>query len=268
MAMKVDPAQAPAWRMYPHIVRRHGGRDVRWDVHVTNEPLGEDRAGWHAAYAFACLGAIEGDRVTDRGRAAIVRQLQAAMHPDDEACVVWGPRACTFVCRTATADGRDPPHGDPMDANALSRLSFVELEGAWFALPTGSACTHLFLRRLDYDRAEIATAAPVRLADWDQPLRAGETDPFASCFDEQGGFVRPRRFAGVETTGLDGTVLLGPVQPDGAAHRLVRPWPSEVRAACIELAGRPLPADTLGAAWTAIDRMAPGSTRSGAVRVA
>lgn len=192
-----DADPAPAWRMWPHIVTRQGARHVRHDIHVTNEPLGEDRAGWHAAWAFSRPGAIDEDgRVTAIDRTAIVDGLRSRMAPGDERCVVWGPRSCTWVSREASIDGVDPPEGDPTDVNAVARTSPLCPDGVWIELPASAAATHLFFRRLCFDRVEVSTAAPIVLADLDTPLRSGEPDAFAEWIDEDGHLILCPRHRG------------------------------------------------------------------------
>ncbi len=238
---------------YPHIVHRGSDHDRRFDLQVSNRPLSEtDR---RAAYAVACEGAVATDgTVTQTGRAAVVRALQERIHPTSEVCVVWGPRSCTFVTRDGTIDGDDPPIGVPRDVAAMTGASAPIVNGAWLPLPSGCRASHLFLRRLCADRVEISTAAPMRLAIWDDPVRDDEIDPFADCYDENGDFRRPRVLMGVETTGVEGSEVLGPVQPDGEGRRVVSPWPSSVRKACLELAGRPLPADLVARAWRSVEK--------------
>lgn len=254
--LKEKSGTAPAWRLYPHIVGQELAANVRHDLHVTNEPLPDDRSHWHAAYAFWCEGAVDDvGRVTRAGRAAIVAGLRAEMHPNNEMCVVWGPRECTYVTRHGTLDSDDPPFGQPRDTAAITRLQALDYEGAVIRLPAGCSCPHLFIRRLAHDRVEVASAAPMELYDRTEPVRPGETDPVAGCFGRAGRFVLPKRVMGVEVAGEDDGVLLGPVQPDGAAFVVVPAWPSRVAEACIEIAGRPLDVRLVQAAWRAAETL-------------
>lgn len=261
---KDEVAMAPAWRHFPHLIVQGEARNRRLDLHVTNEPLPASRETWHAAYAFARAGAVNDEgRVTAIGRAAIVDGLRAEMHPNNEMCVVWGPRSCTYLTRHGTIDSDDPPHGQPEDVNAINRLHALDYEGIAVRLPAGCASTHLFVRRLAHDRVEIATAAAMPLHDRTEPLRPGEVDPLEGCTDRRGRFTPPRRLMGVDVAGDDGGMLLGPVQPDGAAFAVVPAWPSRVAEACLELAGRPLTVEVVQAAWRAAEELSYPPIRCG-----
>lgn len=253
---KEKDGTAPEWRYYPHIIRQGPACNTRHDLHITNEPLPEDRIHWHAAYAFWRAGAVDEDgRVTAIGRQAIVDGLRSAMRADDEICVVWAPRDCTYLTRRGTIDSADPPHGQPQDTAAITRLYNLDYEGAALRLPKGCRASHLFIRRLAHDRVEIATAAPAKLYDREEPVRPGEIDPVAGCYDRNGGFRAPFRMMGVEVAGEDDGWILGPVQPDGVDRRVVTAWPSAVAAACIELAERPLDAALVQAVWRAAESL-------------
>lgn len=255
---------APAWRMYPHIIMQGDACNRRHDLHITNEPLPDNRIHWHAAYAFSRPGSVDADnRVTPVGRAVILETLRGAMHPRDEMCVVWGPRECTYVTSRGTIDSDDPPIGQPQDTAAITRLPALDYEGAVIRLPAGCDASHLFIRRLAHDRVEVATAAPMTLYDATEPVRPGERDPVAGCRSAGGGFIAPRRLMGVATSGADEGLVLGPVQPDGAGIRIVTAWPTLVTEACIELAGRPLDASTTASAWRAAERLPRPIVRCG-----
>lgn len=256
MQTKSKTGTAPEWRCFPHIIGQELAANVRHDLHITNEPLPEDRLHWHAAYAFWCDGAVDdADRVTAVGRAAIVDGLRAEMHPNNEMCVVWGPRSCTYVTRHGTIDSDDPPFGQPRDTAAITRLQAMDYEGAVLRLPTGCRCPHLFIRRLAHDRVEIASASRMTLYDTTESIRPGETDPVAGCTRYGDILVRPSRMMGVAVTGENDGVLLGPVQPDGEAFEVVPAWPSRVAEACIAIAGRPLDAKIVQAAWRAAEEL-------------
>lgn len=261
---KDDNGTAPAWRHFPHLVVQGEARNRRLDLHVTNEPLPDSRETWHAAYAFSRAGAIDTEgRVTAIGRAAIVDGLRTEMHPNNEMCVVWGPRSCTYLTRHGTIDSDDPPQGQPEDVNAINRLQAMDYEGVALRLPAGCAATHLFVRRLAHDRVEIATAAAMPLHDRTEPIRSGEVDPVEGCTDRRGHFTLPLRLMGVDVVGEEDGMLLGPVQPDGAAFAVVPAWPSRVAEVCLELAGRPLPVELVQAAWRAAEQLGHPPIRCG-----
>ena len=257
--------KTPAWRLYPHVVLLGRSRNRHMDVHVTNEELPRDL--WHAAYAFWCPGALDtAGSVTPTGRAHIVAELRERCHPTSERCVVWGPRDCTFVSKHAAVDCDEPPFADPTGGDGSARMAPMMLSGDYMELPEGCDASHVFLRRLSFDVVQVSSARPQALATWNEPVYEGEEDPLASCRRPDGGIDPPRFFKGCEVTGADLLDLLGPVQPDGRASKVVRPWPILIRKACVGIAGRPLDARLTLAAWRAVMRQDCAPPRCGEIR--
>lgn len=240
---------------FPHLVVERPGVNERWEITVTNERVAELERP--ARLIYYREGAIDGaGRLTDIGRQLVLSSVRDRMRLfRSQGCIVWGPRECTYVSAEQVLDGDDPPIGEPADSGDWRSIAAVDVEGAHLTLPGGSASSHIFLRRLAPDRVEVSSGAPMVIGRYQDGPRSDEADPFGGCIDGDGHFVPPRRFRGVEVTGVSEheDELLGPVQPDGRMSLLVKPWPHLVNQACIQIAGRPLPAELLSRAWRAIE---------------
>ena len=176
---------------------------------------------------------------------------------EKSACIVWGPRSCTWIDGPMELDGTDVPVGEPGDSGDWRHLQVMTVGGLWFSVRTGGGVKFVFLRRLGEDRIEVSSARPMRIGWWDVDPRPDESDPFPEK-DENGWSIVPERFRGVRAYAMDDGTVRGPIQPDGETSILTPVRPRAVREACEQIVGDEVPVELLTEVWKAIESSGPG----------
>lgn len=243
------------YREYPHVITRGVRQNRRWAMSVTNEPTPS-----HVAihdYIFHGLGFVDGTgTVSARGRATVMAHFEKkASQSKANYCVVWSPTDCTWFDHDGGhRDGKRPPEGE-MDDPWLGRRHGAMIEWCWtIELPAGGEWSHLCVRRIDRDLVEVAPGEPMVLANFDEPVHEGVSDPADGMLAEDGSLAAPKFYRGQPVTGIrEEWSLLGPVQAADDGVILRNPWPDDVRSACEQVAGMSLPRHLTDAAWRAID---------------
>lgn len=242
-----------SWREYPHVVEFRQGRNARHAMFLSND---DDPLSKWALYAFTDRRLLGADgALLPIGRDVVLQgMLRETRNDPSYFCIVWGPHDCTYLMADGgTIAGRRPPLGEAMEAESYLDTPIELVDCRYVELPAGSASSHICVVGLTRDRVEIASGAPIVLGLWDEPVPPGRVDPVADHLDDEGAFLPPLTFRGQPVTGIDDDRILGPVQPDGRAFQVVKPWPGEVAEACRLIAGCPLPHDVLAAVWRAVD---------------
>lgn len=255
-----------ARREWLHVIVQSGFRNERYDIRVFNEPRPELTRP--AAFVFWCEGALDAEgRLTEMGRRLViegvknnrfVQGVSKDLLHEKSACIVWGPRRCTWIDGPTEIDGTDVPVGEPGDSGDWRHLQVMTLGGLWFSVRTSGEVKFVFLRRLGEDRIEVSSARPMRIGWWDVDPRPDESDPFPEK-DENGWSIVPERFRGVRAYAMDDGTVRGPIQPDGETSILSPVWPRAVREACEKVAGAPFSNSLFRAVWRAIEDASPGS---------
>lgn len=220
---------------WPHVILHCEPRNERHAIEVGN--VAPARSDGLSAFAFFQIGAVDtSGLLTPAGRELVTEGVRVrARDLGMAACIVWGPRSCTWL-DIRDVEGDDPPLGEPRAGDDRNLPAVVPVPGSWIELHSGCAASHVFLRRLSYDRVEISSAAPMVVGRW----------------DVEGGSRTCRRFRGIEVVARADGSLVGPVQPDGRRSILTSPWPALVYGACCEIAGRTISVDKMYAAWAAV----------------
>lgn len=254
---------------HPHVVRRAGRRNMLWMVEFAGPEA--DGVGSAHGYRFDARETLDAaGRLTATGRAAIVRRLaERARRLGEACCAVWSDDDCTWIDEGGrTTGGNRPPTGEIAQNHLLDRFD-ADLEDVWtIALPDGCSASHVCLRRIDASCVEVTPGEPVVLGSFHDLPRDGRHDPAASM-TVRGRLRPPPRYRGQPVTGVrDGWEILGPVQPcrDGAIIR--NPWPADVRRACEDVAGRPLPESLHRHAWRALNPDDPRTNHVGVLKAA
>lgn len=242
----------PATSGYPHLVSLDSGRNVRWLIDIGNSPRA---AGGRIAHAFHARGAVAPDgTLTPIGRQTVIDGV-AKKARMNTFCIVWSAMSCTYVMADGTImEGRKPPRGEPIYPEEYADTPIELVDIRWIALPDDCDWPYLSIRRLDRDHVEISSAEPMMIGHFDELPIEGQGSELRRHLDEDGRLIPPAFFRGVRTSGvLNGTTLLGPVQPNGCKVRIVEPWPQKVFEAARDVAGRGLSRDLLRALWNVVD---------------
>lgn len=185
-------------------------------------------------------------------------------------CIVWSEDECTFVMADgSTIDSKRPPHGEPVYPEDYEHVHAEVLDVRYVRMPDDSETRFLCVRTLGRGRVEISSGSPMILGHFDELPFKGPGSELRRHLNEKGELIAPTVFRGITTTGVEnGYTLVGPVQPDGEAIRVVEPWPQTVLAAAEEIAGIALPPSTRDAVWRAVDPMKDGMILVGCIEIA
>lgn len=237
---------------YPHLISLGRGRNVRWLIDVGNSPR---PAQCRIAHAFHAPGAVANDgTLTEIGRRTIIDGV-AGKTGTNTFCIAWSKEACTYVLPDGSIiEGHRPPVGEPIYPEEYADIGVHLVDIRWIVLPEDCEWSHLSIRKLDRDHVEISSAEPMILGHFDELPLDGRGSSLHRYLDENGRLVQPAFFRGVRTSGvLNGTTLLGPVQPNGCEVRIVEPWPHKVFDAANRIAGRALSPELLRTLWNVVD---------------
>lgn len=169
-------------------------------------------------------------------------------------CIVFDENDCVHILSDGTSwEGVTPPQADTLDSRDYDEVPYPLLDLWYAALPSGSAASHICIRKLCADRFEIASGSACVLGILNETDHDG-LDPAAAFLDARGRFVPPSTFMGVRVTGVrDGRTLLGPIQSDGDTSHVVKPWLDEVLKASLAVAKRQLPRALMETIWRIVD---------------
>lgn len=247
------PYEAARTRPYPHLVSAGDWLSLRQTILVANTPI--SGVGADRPLCFIGLGMLDRKgTLTNKGRQIVLEGViqQCSEHRSDR-CIVWAPDDCTWVDGNGRQrHSRKPPIAqDTLDPYLYDAMPLTA-ENCWtVALPAGNDPSHICIRTVDHKRIEICPGEEILLGDFSERTPDGERDPSANLIDKDGYFSPPPIWRGMRVSRTDGWSILGPVQPLGDGIILRDPSPSDVRRACIEIAGIPLDEKLIDRCWRA-----------------
>jgi hypothetical protein len=262
--MKTVQRQSRYGAEYPHVVRKHGRRDA-WRSEIQIE------VGPAQAVVDARINLIHPEPFDVRGdlsadaRELLVSAAAPAAHGGPSVCFVWGPDSCTFVGPAGERrDSDHPPLVNPFYVQLGAKLPPLRLERCFvIALEAEEGAEERFLCAQRIGRlVEIVEGEHMVLGHL--PDDEIPTDGHGiELAEKQVLRLLPKTYRGAEITGYLCGGILGPVQPAELAEPIVLndPWPHEITRACEKIAGHPLPAHILEAAWDAVRERSPALLR-------
>lgn len=254
---------------YPYLISLGLSRNIRWPIQLWETPI---PPALQLSFSYSGKGIVDASgAVTAKGRKVILDSLcEASITSKDVQCVVWSPTSCTYIMKDGTTiEGYRPPEGSPVEPSEYEAVNDKIVNVRYVPLPDGCPWPYVCIRTLNADHIEVSAGEEIVLGYFDELPLEGPGSELRRYLDAGGRLLQPKKFRGVQTTGVRNDYeLLGPVQPNGWSVHVVAPWPQEIFAACEAVAERHLPAKLLQAAWRAVEPVERGMMLVGAIEAA